>query len=306
MSAFKSRKWRFALPLAIGSLLALTVAGAAMATHPRPIGAAQIRVVFVPAFAECTAAAGIPAGNTHGAPLGFPSCSPPGPDTRVGGTGAPHGHAHVTIPSEDSSKARGSAFISVQCAPPSEIPPCDPTPGENQDVILLGSASDVRCTTEGANAATHPAYNASGSGDLCPASGNGGAGNSTLEDYVGKLLSVAVIRITDHYNTAPTFTTAGTVDDRDFPVGSGCGPTVATDRGGFCSISTSANAIVPTVVKENKRANVEIAQIQTFEPGHNAAFTAGTIVPVPTPVCPPVCNKDGDDQIFANQGIFIP
>src|SRR5688572_29505704 len=50
----------------------LAVSGAAVAVHPRPKGATPLRVSLVPAFAPCTSP-----NRQHGAPLSFPSCSPP-------------------------------------------------------------------------------------------------------------------------------------------------------------------------------------------------------------------------------------
>jgi len=316
-----TKKRKAALALAAGSCLAMVITGVAWATHPRPQGAKTIRVVFVPAFKPCTSAT--PLGNKHGAPLSFDSCSPPGPDTRTnppptaangGGPapGAAHGHAHVTIPVEDTTKARGSAFIDVRCYDPThpsltdpahwntETPPCNPTPGDNMDVFVSATATDVRCS----GAATEAIWAHGGS--LCDASANTAP---STDDYKGKLLGNSLIRITDHYNGGPTFSTAGTVVDTNFPIGTSCSATTTdATRGGACAVSTSANSIVPGVVLENKRANVEIPAINVYEPGANGSLTAGTIVPVPSPICPPVCNFDtpSDEQLFATQGIFIP
>jgi len=324
-----TKKRKVVLALALGSVVGLVFAGAAFATHPRPLGAAKIRITFVPAFLKCSAAS--PSGNKHGAPLTFDSCSDathPGPDTRTGpppssvngGSPAPgpaHGHAHVTIPSDDYSKARGSAFIEVRCfSSPgvwtTEAPPC-PSDAENMDVFIDSRSSDVRCTTSG-SAHTNDAWpgncddvNPNGSGTGCTV----GTPCSTLSDYTGKLLGNAVIRITDHYNdTLSGFTTPGTVTDTNFPVGAGClGSPTDPLRGSTCNVVTSANGIVPGVVLENKRAVVEVPGINVYEPGHNGSFTTGTIVSVPgTPTCPPVCNFDAtsDEQLFATQGLFLP
>jgi len=321
-----TKRRKAVLALALGSVVGLVFAGVAFATHPRPLGATKIRVVFVPAFRECTTAT--PLGNAHGPPLSFDSCSPPGPDTRqnppptgkngVGPTPGPaHGHAHVTIPNLDNTKARGSAFIEVRCYNPAntggpsdpahwtaEVPPCATTAGENEDVFVSSSATDVRCTTDG-SAHTNGSW-----GTNCADPTDNIAPGSTLSDYQGNLLGNALIRITDHYNDPGSgFTTPGTVVDTNFPIGSGCVGTPADHtRGGSCSVTTSANNIVPGVVLENKRANVEIPAINVYEPGHNGSVTSGTIVPVGASVCPPVCNFDtpSDEQLFATQGIFIP
>jgi hypothetical protein len=279
------------LLVALGSLVAMmSVVGAdaVFATHPQPFDGRRTRVAFTPAFTPCTAP-----NVKHGAPLSFDSCKPPVRD----GVSASD---NVTSPSQTSAsglnEANAFAVIRVICHPdpPGTFDGCNVL-GDQRDVRIASTGTDVRC------ASTVSALNVSKGN--CAGSNTDGQGS----DYTGKLLGDAIIRITDHYNDAGTgFTSAGTVVDTEFPVGAGCVATTSTTTGGTCTINTTADAIIPEVVKEGLEAGVEIGQIQIFDAGDNGDLTAGTIVPVPSPLCPPVCIGDGDEVPVASQGIFIP
>jgi hypothetical protein len=104
----------------------------------------------------------------------------------------------------------------------------------------------------------------------------------------------ATIRITDAYNGPPGFTAHGTVVDLPFPVKARCiGTPGTTTIGGRCSVNTSADAVVPAVVKEGKKAVVEIGQIHINDGGSDGD--------VDTPGPP-----NRPNELFAVQGIYIP
>ena len=237
-------------PLALGGLAALLAAAPATATHPRPKGATPIRVPFVPAFVACTAP-----NRTHGAPLAFPSCSPPvqvSPYLTVG-----------TPDSNGTASANAIGFARV------DVHPGVPGPPDDSDVKLAGQASDIRCKP--ATAAT-----------VC-----GSANAADGPDYAGELQSNATIRITDHYN-GPSLTDPATVQEIPFPTTVTCAATADTSIGGFCSVSTSANAIVPGAVKDGQRAIVESQQIFATDGGADGLVSTA------------------DNTVFAVQGVFIP
>ncbi|MGH2979070.1 MAG: hypothetical protein ACRDLQ_05475, partial [Solirubrobacterales bacterium] len=118
----------------------------------------------------------------------------------------------------------------------------------------------------------------------------GAANAADGADYTGEVQGNATIRITDHFNAvAPGGgTDAATVIDVPFPVNASCAGTGSTAIGGRCSVTTTANAVVPAAVKDGKRAIVEIAQIQVFDGGPDGAM--GT----------------APNTLFGVQGIFIP
>jgi hypothetical protein len=246
---------RTALPLALalGALGAMVLASVASATHPRPLSASPIVASVVPAFNECTGT-----GNrTHGPPLVFPSCNPPVQSSD-----------NVTVGTFDANGAnsnmKGSIRLSVKVGVPGGV--------EDSDVRIVASITDVRCKA----------------GNAACGSGNAADG----ADYTGQVQGNALIRITDHWNAvAPGGgPDAATVQDIPFPVDVTCAATASTAIGGTCAITTTANTVVPgTPVKDGKRANVEIQQIQITDGGPDGVMGTPT----------------GNDLAFV-QGIFIP
>jgi hypothetical protein len=136
------------------------------------------------------------------------------------------------------------------------------------DVKLSGQASDIRCKPGVATC--------------------GSANTADGPDYTGEIQSNAIIRVTDHYN-GPSLAEPATVQDIPFPTNVTCTGTTDTNIGGFCSVSTSANAILAGAVKPNQRAIVESAQVTASDGGIDGQ--------VSTPA---------DNALFAVQGVFIP
>jgi hypothetical protein len=97
-----------------------------------------------------------------------------------------------------------------------------------------------------------------------------------------------MIRISDHYN-GPGLNEAATVQDIPFPTTVTCAATADTSIGGFCSVATSANAIVPGAVITNQRAIIESAQITASDGGVDG-----------------LVSSTADNSVFAVQGIFLP
>ena len=78
------RSMRFVTLLGGLATLCLLIAAPAQATHPRPKGAAPMRMSLVPAYAPCAAP-----NRTHGPPLAFPSCNPPAQTSAQATVGTP-------------------------------------------------------------------------------------------------------------------------------------------------------------------------------------------------------------------------
>jgi hypothetical protein len=239
------------LALALGALGMMVMATAASATHPRPVGASPLRASMVPAYNACTAP-----NRTHGPPLAFPSCNPPVQSSNA-----------VTVGSPDANGAPANSVGSVRIAV------IVGTPGlpEDSDVRLTGSITDVRCKA----------------GTTACGSANAADG----ADYTGELQATAQIRITDHFNAvAPGGgTDPATVVDIPFPVNVPCAATSSTSIGSTCSVNTTANGVVPGVVKDGKRAVVEVGQLTVFDGGGDG-----------------IASTDADNTVFGVQGIFIP
>jgi hypothetical protein len=73
---------------------------------------------------------------------------------------------------------------------------------------------------------------------------------------------------------------------------------------GTCSSTTSANAIVPGLAQEQKRAIWQLSQVELLDGGPD-----GGLAPAPSPEsagCPPACEGNGGETVFLQQGFFAP
>ena len=219
--------------------------------YPRPAGASPARLSLVPAYSPCTAP-----DRTHGPPLAFGSCNPPVATS-----------SQATVGTPDALGGSASFVGFVRYA----VDVGSPGLPEDSDVTITSSMSDVRCRPAGASCGT---ANAAG-----PA------------DYTGEVRAAVVLRLTDRWNAvaAGGGSDAGTGQSvslaRSFP----CAPTASTGTGSSCTLSTTANAIVPGLVLDTKRAIWQMEQVQVYDggPDGDADTTAG-------------------DTLFAVQGIFVP
>jgi len=318
---------RIYLLLALGSVVALSLAAAqvATATHSHPIGATPVRIPYVPAFKACET---VPAPNSlHGPPLNFPSCNPPAlvSATAKGGAGS-IGFAKIVVCESGNTLGACTTQISGTTLP---------------DVRLWGSSRDVQCQT-GTPAGCSPGadYNPNGASgpytSICTTTANCNnaqpapvckpSGTSEADCIAGTDITATAelagatagtfipsdpskqkfaghaIRVTDHYNCDPTAVTGpntcpaspttsdrpATMIDLQFPVPVDCIPTTDTTVGSACGVNTTANALVGGSVIPNKQAVVEIGEIETKDSGSNG--TRG----------------DSDDQLLGVQGIYLP
>jgi hypothetical protein len=209
---------------ALGVMVTVQVAGA---THPRPRGATPIRVSLLPAYKECTAP-----NRTHGAPLSFPSCSPPVQTSNFLTVGSPDANGA-------GANSIGSAVIAVTNASPREV-------------RTSLSISDVRCkpgtaasVCSGANAADGP-------------------------DYSGELQLLATVRVSDHYN-GPDLNEAATMQDIPDLAVFECVSTADTSIGGLCNALPPAclGCFPPP---DGQRAVIEVTQIQIFDGGPDGSI----------------------------------
>lgn len=135
----------------------------------------------------------------------------------------------------------------------------NPGNGDQADMTVRASLNDIRT---GAGADYNP--NTSGS----------------------DLTLVTRLRITDRYN-GPSQADPATVQDFDYTTPIDCAST-AGPEGSTCSLDTSADAITPNTIRENKATVMQVFRFRVNDSGTNG--TRG----------------DTDDRIFAVQGIYIP
>jgi hypothetical protein len=232
--------------------------------YARPKGASPANFTLVPAFNPC------PVGNAqHGAPLAVASCAPPS-----------QASSHLTMNAPDrpppfntAPDGMGSVTLKVTCLAPGttsetgESPPC-PAVGDQADVKITATITDVRC--------------------LAVSGGCASAGGT----YAGKVLGVVGLRVTDQFN-GPTQTEAGTATDYPFSWGAQC-------TAGACAMTTSADALLPGLVLEQKRAIWQLGEMQVFDGGADGDLTAAG------GGCPPACVANDGEEEFLRQGLFAP
>jgi len=248
-------RWKLWLPLTlIGVMVASTlIVGAASATHPRPKGATPLRVSLAVAYKACASP-----NRQHGAPLATLSCNPP-----------VQASSFLTVGTGDAwpgtqPKSIGSVRLDVKTSSP-------------EDVKIVQNDSDVRCIGNSA-------------AGFCSTANTDNAG---VPDYSGELNGTANIRITDHFNgpigACGACADPATGQDLAFPVTGTCATTPGDGTvGSTCTANTTANGTVLGSVQDNKRANVEVQQININDGG--ADGTAATT----------------GNTLFETQGIWIP
>jgi hypothetical protein len=221
--------------------------------YPRPKGATPLRASLVPAYNQCTSP-----NRVHGPP-DFPgngsnpdgSCNPP---TQTSG--------QITVGSPDagggSANSIGSVRMSVINGNPATV-------ADEADVRYTVSITDVRCKP--------------GAGACGAANTAGGA------DYSGQVQAKTGLRITDRYNGPSE---VGVGQDTEFAVTVPCAVTGSTSVGSTCSIDTTADAVLPGVIKETRRSNWQLGQVQVFDGGADGVVST-------TP-----------NTLFAVQGVFVP
>jgi hypothetical protein len=187
----------------------------------------------------------------HGPPLAFASCSGPAQASDYLTVGTADSNARPT-------KFMGSIALETIVGNPS-------LPGDQADLQLRADIADVLC-----------AVNVPGS---C---------TGVLSDYGGQLEAVFGVRITDKLN-GHAGTLPGTAEDLfRFPFTIPCVATADTTTGGACSLSTTADALVPGTIVEGKRAIWEIGQIRVNDGGADGEASSD------------------DNTPFLTQGIFVP
>jgi plastocyanin len=108
-----------------------------------------------------------------------------------------------------------------------------------------------------------------------------------LSDYGGELQAKLPLRITDKTN-GPSLNEPAT-GDTTFAFTIPCATTTGTTVGSTCSITTSANSVVPGAIVAGARAIWEMQNVQIFDGGSDG-----------------VASTTGDNTLFADQAVFVP
>jgi hypothetical protein len=180
-----------------------------------------------------------------------------GPSLAFPSCGSPSqtsGYVTVGTPDANAKGANSVGFVKLRAI--GEGPPIDPNNGDQADVGYELNLTDVR------NA-------------------------SDLSDYAGELEVQATLRITDRLNT-PSMNAPATVSDTSIGFAAPCTPTASPSIGATCAISTTAEAIVPGMVTERKRAIWALGRVRVFDGGADGD------------------SATGPNTLFAVQGVFVP
>ncbi len=165
---------------------------------------------------------------------------------------------------ESSELATGSTGQGSGSARLEVMPGSVGTTEDEADVAIVVSAGDVRKQSDGT-------------------------------DYTGNVILESVLRITDRANGTAGVASA-TASDLPFALGLPCMATPGPE-GATCSISTTADSLVPGTVKEGIRAVVKVESLVLKDLGPNGTGAE--------PDCEPDCG-DGDENVFLRQGVFTP
>jgi len=112
--------------------------------------------------------------------------------------------------------------------------------------------------------------------------------NPALTDYAGSLQVGTDVTITDNVN-APEIPEPATVSTFKYRFNIPCAVTGSTTVGSTCILNTTADALVPGTILENRRNLWQLGQIEVFDAGLD-----GNI------------NTTGDNQPFLREGVYAP
>jgi WD40-like Beta Propeller Repeat len=95
------------------------------------------------------------------------------------------------------------------------------------------------------------------------------------------------LRFTDRANGV-SGTDPGTATDHDFSVPFACTPTADAALGSSCALDTTADAVTPGIIKENKTTVLQVFRLRLMDSGLNGI------------------RGDADDGLFATEGVYVP
>ena len=145
------------------------------------------------------------------------------------------------------------------------------TPEDEADIAVDALATDVRCRSLS---------------QACP--------NDAGSDFEGAVLFLIKIRLTDRASGFGGV--SATVSDVSLNVPMPCTATAGTGVGSRCEVHTTADALVPGWVKEEKRTILSTLSVELRDPGLNGTGYGS---------CPPTCG-DGDETTYMREGVVTP
>jgi hypothetical protein len=178
------------------------------------------------------------------------------------------------------NRVHGAPLASGSCAPPQQA----------SSILTIGTP-DAPGNGQAANFSGSVRYSNLSSDVKLDASMTDVRNNPSLTDYTGNLRVSTNLQITDQLNSAET-PEPGTVQTFKYTFDVPCTTTASTSIGSTCSVSTTANTLVPGTVVSGFRSIWALGQVEVKDPGPDGIFNS----PSPTP----------DDGTFARQGVYVP
>jgi WD40-like Beta Propeller Repeat len=203
--------------------------------YPRPRGGTPLHVSLVTAYPPCpTGQNGSSPNSSHGAPLSYPSCSPPAE------------RGNLTVGTADSNGAAakfvGSVVLDAVVGDPS-------TAANEADVKLKAHLTDVRCRAP-----------------INPDPGPGTPCTAEMGDYTGELEGKSTLRITDE-RSGYQHNVSATLQDLPFRFTIPCTATADTTVGSTCDVATTINSITPGEIQEGARTTWALDQVRIDDGG---------------------------------------
>jgi hypothetical protein len=107
---------------------------------------------------------------------------------------------------------------------------------------------------------------------------------SDLSDYTGELEPRFGVRLTDRDGGVPS-----TVTDFPFSFAVPCAGTASASTGSTCDLLTTADSVMPGIVKESLRSSWALDRLQVYDGGADGD-----------------ADTSADNTLFATQGLFVP
>jgi WD40-like Beta Propeller Repeat len=224
-------------------------------------------------------------------PLGTFMANPDWEPVSVAGYPRPKGATPIRVSlvpaylgCSNPNKEHGGALAGPSCGPPTQLSQYLTVGAGDANGVPANSVGSVRLDAVLGNPST-PANEA----DVKLATRITDARvRGDLSDYTGELMVSIGLRITDKYN-GPSLAESATVSDNALSWAVPCVATADTGIGSTCALNTTMNAVVSGTVREEKRSNWALGQVQVSDGGEDgqAATT-------------------GDNTPFMKQGIFVP
>jgi hypothetical protein len=210
----------------------------------------------------------------------------------------PGGASPLRVPLVPAYRVCQQIGANSQHAPPLDNPSCTP-PLLASNLLTTSTAGRQLGSATLTVTPGNPATPADEADVLIAASVSDVQNQSDNSDYTGQLiLTTTTLRITDRANDL-SGTASATMEDFEFALPVNCTATPGDPlSGSTCSVSSSADTLVPGFAREGKRAVIRVQSLRMKDAGPDADVG-------PPATCPPTCGT-GDERTYLDQGVFAP